>query len=342
MVRIKDVAKFGNVSVSSVSRFLNAPETLRPETFRKVKEAIEALHYSPSPIARSLRTKSTDTIALIIPSLKNMYYIDLYSELYDMASTAGYTVNLLSTNGDHDVLRKYLHELPIQNVDGIMVCYLDDDESMLDDFRNAQKHTPLVLITSMQNRQEFNSIFLDVEEGEMRATQHMIDMGCENLAFVGGKRIGSTIVKQRGFESVLSKNGLKISPEFYFFDRNYFATGFKAVRHFLSLDRQPDGIVCATDDIAIGCVKYLLRSGFKIPGDIKVVGHNGISLIDAIEPSISSLSHPVKDIVEEAMRLLRKQIDHPDARQQQVILYTTLVVNTSTDANAPVRLTEKK
>ncbi len=341
MVRIKDVAKFGNISVSSVSRFLNAPETLRPETFRRVKEAIEALQYSPNPIARSLRTKSTDTIALIIPSLTNMYYIDLYSELYDMAAAAGYTVNLLSTNGDPDVLRKYLRELPFRSVDGIMVCYLDDDESLLDDFRNTQKRTPLVLITSMQNRQEFNSIFLDVEEGERRATLHMIDMGCTRLAFVGGKRIGSTIVKQRAFEQVLSKSGIKLNPNFYFFDQNYFTTGFKAVRHFLTLPEQPDGIVCATDDIAIGCVKYLLRSGFKIPQDVKVMGHNGISLIDAVEPSISSLSHPVSDIAEEAMRLLRKQIDHPNARQQQVILYTSLVVNTSTDVNAPTRLTEK-
>jgi LacI family transcriptional regulator len=207
----------------------------------------------------------------------------------------------------------------------------------MEDFYNVQKQTPLVLITSMPHRQEFNSIFVDVEEGLMRATQHMIDSGCANIAFVGGQYKGSTIVKQKGFEAAMRRNGLEINTKFYFFNKNYFTTGFEAVRYFLGLDKRPDGIICATDDIAIGCVKYLISNGFKIPEDVKLIGHNGISLINAIEPSISSMSHPINDIAEESMRLLHKQMEHPGTKQQ-VILYTTLVINTSTDINAPSHL----
>jgi LacI family transcriptional regulator len=248
----------------------------------------------------------------------------------------GYTLNLMTTNGDDCVLKKYLHDLPLQNIDGIIICYMDY-EDVLDDLRAVQQHTPLVLVTSLPNRQEFDSVFLDVAEGEMRATRHLIDMGCTNIAFVGGQKKGSTLEKLRGFECAMRQSGLEINPSFYFFEKNYFTTGFWAVRQFLSLDTRPDGIVCATDDIAIGCVKYLLRAGYKIPDDVKVMGHNGISLINAIEPSISSLSHPINDIAKETVDLLRKQIQHPNSKRHQVMFYTTLVINTSTDANSPVR-----
>ena len=336
MVKIKDVAKHGRVSISSVSRYFNSPDTLRPETRKKVQEAVETLHYSPSPIARSMRTKSTNTIALIIPSLANLYYIDLYTALLEVAALEGYTVNLLSSNWDHETLRGYLQALPGRNVDGIIVTFLDDDE-LMEDFRTAQKHVPLALVTSVPNRQEFNSVFIDAREGEMRATQHLIDAGCTRIAFVGGRRNPPNLEKQKGFEDAMRQNGLPVVPEFYFFDQNHFSTGFWAVRQFLTLSQRPDGIVCATDDIAMGCVKYLLRKDIRVPQDVKVIGFNGISLINAYEPSISSLEHPIKAIAAEAVGLVCKQIETPRGRRHQVTFRTTLIVNTSTDAEAPTR-----
>jgi DNA-binding LacI/PurR family transcriptional regulator len=266
-----------------------------------------------------------------------LYYIDLYSALYQAAASTGYTINLLATNGNPDLLRKYLRTLPTQSADGLIICFLDEDE-LLEDFRNAQKHMPLVLLTSTPNRQEFNSVFIDAMEGEMRATQHLIDMGCLKIAFVGGHRNTPTLEKQKGFESAMQQNRLPVNPDFYFFGQTHFTTGFWAVRHFLTLKEKPDGIVCATDDIAFGCVKYLVRSGFKIPQDIKVIGFNGISLINTYEPSISSLIHPIKTTAEEAVHLMQELIQHPGARRQQIMLHTELLVNASTDPQAPTRL----
>jgi len=334
--RIKDVAQYGGVSVSSVSRYLNAPDTLRLETRKKIQKAVETLRYSPNPIARSLRTKSTETIALIIPSLDNLYYVDLYSELRQAAAASGYTINLLTSNWNCETMRKYLQVLPNRNVDGIIVTFLDDDE-LIEDFRVTQKYIPLVLVTSTPNRQEFNSIFIDAQEGVSRATQHLIDSGCTRIAFVGGRLNGSTLAKRKGFEIAMRQNSLSVNPEFYFFDKDHFSTGFWAMRQFWNLNKRPDGIVCTMDDIAMGCVKYLLRNGLKIPQDVKVIGFNGISLINAYEPSISSLEHPIKAIASEAVNLVRKQIESPRAKRHQVTLYTTLIVNTSTDVEAPTR-----
>jgi DNA-binding LacI/PurR family transcriptional regulator len=336
MVRIKDVAEYGGISVASVSRYLNSPEKLKPETRMKIREAIEKLRYFPSPIARSLRTKCTETIALIIPSLANLYYIDLYSKLNKNSEDAGYTLNLMSTNHDTNILKRYLRDLRVQNIDGVIICYLDDDD-VLDVIRETQKNIPLVLITSTPHREEFNSVFIDVMEGEVRATQHLIDSGCKHIAFVGGQMNNTTIEKKKGFETAMRKNGLTIEPELFFFAINHFTTGFSAVRHFLTLKKKLDGIVCSTDDIAIGCVKYLIRSGYKIPDDMKVIGHNGISLINAVEPSISSLSHPIKNISKEAMEMIFEQMKNVDAKRRQATFYTSLVVNLSTDRDAPVR-----
>jgi len=283
-----------------------------------------------------MRTNSTNTIALIIPSLANLYYIDLYSALLEAADLNGYTINLFSSKWDHAILRDYLQDLPKRNVDGIIVTFLDDDE-LIDDFRAVQEYLPLVLVTSTPNRQEFNSIFIDAREGEMRATQHLIDVGCTRIAFVGGRRNCPTLEKQKGFEDAMRQNGLPIVPELYFFDKNHFSTGFWAVRQFLTLDKRPDGIVCTTDDIAMGCVKYLLRDEIAVPKNVKVIGFNGVSLINTYEPSISSLEHPVKSIAAEAIDMVKKQFETPRTRVHQVTFRTRLIVNTSTDAEAPTR-----
>lgn len=336
MVRIKDVAELAGVSVSSVSRFLNAPETLKEETRKKVEQAVTSLQYFPSLIARSLRTKATQTIAFIIPSLDNLYYVDVFGALRQEASKKGYTVNLVTTGHDHDTLRRYLNDLSAQSVDGAVIGFLDDDE-VIGDMRIAQKRLPIVLLTSTSGREEFNSIFVDAMEGEMRATQHLIDCGCRRIAFVGGIMNGPTIEKKKGFEAAMRRNNLPIDPELYFFKHNHFITGFWAVREFVTRGKEPDGIVCATDDIAMGCVKHLIRSGYKVPEDVKVIGFNGISLVDIYEPSISSLRHPIHRTAEEAVELLHERILYPNGKTRQVSLYTSLVVNTSTDPEAPAR-----
>ena len=336
MIRIKDVAKHAGVSVSSVSRFLNKPETLKRQTRVKVQKAVEDLEYSPNPIARSLRTKTTNTITFIIPSITNLYYVGMFSTLQQEAFAKGYAVNLIATNSDPEVLRKYLSELPMQNAAGVIIAFLDRDD-VIEDVRLLQHHVPVVMITATPHRQEFDSVFINVMEGEFLATQHLVDIGCTKIAFVGGPKSGPTIEKARGFEAAMRKNNLDIDPDLCYFERNHFTTGFWAVREFISKNKIPDGIVCALDDIAMGCVKYLLRSGIRVPEDVKVIGFNGIPHIHTYEPSISSLRQPVEETAREVMRLLHNRILYPFAAKQQVILETTLIVNNSTDPSAPSR-----
>ncbi len=336
MAKIKDVAQYAGVSTSSISRYLNAPDTLKAETRRKIQEAVERLNYSPSPIARSLRTKSTSTLAFIIPSLSNLYYVDIFTALHSAATARGYTVNLLTTDYDPGILRKYLSELPQQSVDGIIIAFLDNDD-VIDDIRAAGAQAPVVLLTSTPNRQDFSSVFVDAWEGEMRATEHLIEKGCRRIAFVGGARNGPTLEKLRGFESAMRRHGLTIDPAMCYFEHNHFTTGFWAIREFIAKDKMPDGVVCATDDIAMGCAKYLIRSGYKVPEDVKVIGFNGITLINTYEPSISSMRHPIEATAEEVLQLICVKSQHPGAKHQQVTLHTTLVVNRSTDLNAPER-----
>lgn len=336
MTRIKDVAEHAGVSISSVSRYLNNPEALKGPTRTKVQKAVEELGYSPSPIARSLRTKTTNTIAFIIPTITNLYYIDVFNILQREALAKGYALNLLATNSDPQVLRKYLRDLPMQNIDGIIIAFLDEDE-VIEDIHLVQRQVPVVMITSTPHRQEFDSVFINAMEGEMLATQHLIDVGCTKIAFVGGPKNGAAAEKVLGFETAMRKNNMEIDPDLCYFEYNHFTTGFWAVRDFISKNKVPDGIVCALDDIAMGCLKYLLKNGYKVPDDVKVIGFNGIPHIHTYEPSISSLRQPIEETAKEVMRLLHNRILHPFAAKQQIILQTTLIVNNSTDPFAPSR-----
>jgi LacI family repressor for deo operon, udp, cdd, tsx, nupC, and nupG len=331
MARIKEVARLAQVSAASVSRYLNTPHLLSAETKIRIEKAIEELEYVPSQIATSMRTKKTKNLALIIPSISNMYYADLYAAIRNIILNKGYMVDLYTTERDPQTLVKYLKEIPHRQFDGVIIGYLDEPE-LTPELEIAQEKFPLVLITSDPKREKFNNVFYDAKDGIFKATNHLIQIGRKNIAFVSGRR--ETIVAQEkysGYAMAMMKAGLEIKPEYvHFGESNHFRTGFMAVREFVNLPVMPDGIVCIIDDIAIGCIKYLLTNGYKVPQDVSVIGFNGMEILETFEPSISTIQQPVQAIAESAVELLIGNIDYPRSRKRQYIYTGTLVTRNST------------
>ena len=167
------------------------------------------------------------------------------------------------------------------------------------------------------------------------ATRHVIELGHRNIAYIGGPS-GSRISKekQRGFEKALADAGLSLRPECFFEGRYRFETGFNATTEFLRLPSPPTAIVAANDVIAIGCMKYLLMKGKKVPEEMAVIGLDDQPLAATYEPSISTVSIPIADMCAEAVRMLMRRIEKPNARSHKVVMKTELKVRRSTDANS--------
>ncbi|MGA2546577.1 MAG: LacI family DNA-binding transcriptional regulator [Rectinemataceae bacterium] len=330
MAVIKDVARLAGVSTGTVSKYFSNPDTLKEENRKKIETVVRELKYRPSNIARSLRTQKTNLIALIVPDIVNPFYASVYDAVRLAASQYKYKPILYTTEDDLEILKDYLEGDYIHEVDGIILCFLDEDE-IVSDFESIQARIPLVLLSWDMNTKT-DSVVVDLFEGVNTATKHIIQLGHRDIAYVGGpanSRISKE--KQKGFEKALAEAGIGFKAEYFHEGRYRFQTGYEAARGFLRLPNPPTAIVAANDAIAIGCMKYLLQKGLRIPDDVAVIGLDDQPIAAMYEPALSTVSIPIADMGPEAVRMLIKRIEKPHSQKRKLVLKMELILRGSTD-----------
>jgi DNA-binding LacI/PurR family transcriptional regulator len=335
MAVMRDVAKRAGVSTGTVSNFFSNPEGLKIETRKRVALAVRELNYHPSSLARSLRTQMTKLLAMIVPDIVNPFYASLYDAIRFYAAQYGYKPILYTTEDDLEILKGYLEEDYIHEVDGIVLCFLDEDE-IISDFQQIQSRLPIVLL-SWDIHANTDSVVIDVFEAIRTATCHLLDLGHHDIAYIGGppdSRISKE--KKKGYERAMTDAGCVMTPEYLYEGRYRFETGYKAAHRFLRLSKPPTAIVAANDALAIGCIKHILQQGIQIPEDIAVIGLDNIPLATMYQPSLSTVSIPIRNLGEQGIKILMERIKRPRGRRHQVLLKTELIIRSSTYGNASI------
>jgi DNA-binding LacI/PurR family transcriptional regulator len=337
MAVIKDVAKLAGVSVGTVSKYLNNPHSLKSDTLQKVENAINELQYRPSPLARSMRTGKTNTISVVVPDIRNPFFAELYNSIRLASAAKGYTSILYTTEDDLEILKAYLMDVSSHQIDGLILCFVEEDELVDSFIENIQDKVPIVLLNWNINNTKFNSICVDVYEGMLRSTNYLISLGHKNIAYIGGYE-KNTISKEKynGYIKAMEGSGLEIRPELVFRGDFSLKTGYSAARKFSMHSLMPTALVAENDILAIGSIKYFLQSKVSIPDTIAVIGFDNIPLSSMYEPSLSTISLPIDQMGSAAINLLINKVEVPSSKNKQIILKTTLVIRNSTDANAPL------
>lgn len=337
MAVIKDVANLAGVSISTVSKYFNNPGGLSDSYRERVAAAVNELHFEPNPLARGLRTKRTNTIALIVPDITNTFYVEVYNSIRLAAISHGYTTQLYTTEENFNILHELLSQLSSSKIDGMILSFLDEDETV-SLLSHTQTTVPISLL-SWDSETQFNSAVLDLTSTMYQATSYLIHRGHTRIAYVNG-RAGSRISsqKQGGFLKAMADHGLSV-PQDYIYSGNYsFRTGYQAAKQFMNCPVPPSAIVSANDIIAVGCCKYLQINDYRIPQDVSVVGMDGIQLSKIYDPSITTMATPISEMCNEAVNLLLNKIERPTSKTQQTLFSARLVVGRSTDENAPLYL----
>jgi LacI family repressor for deo operon, udp, cdd, tsx, nupC, and nupG len=337
MAVIKDVAKLAGVSTGTVSKYLNNPGTLKDSTKKRVEEAIHVLQYKPSPLARSMRTGRTNNIAVIVPDITNPFFAELYNSIRLSALQKGFTSILYTTEDNQDTLKCYLLETSIRNVDGLILCFLEENETIESLAEAMQEKTSIVQLSWDINNTRFNSIVIDVYEGICKSTNHLIELGHKNIAYIGGPendRISRE--KFKGYTYAMKTSGYYINPDFIFHLNYTLQSGYQAARKLTMLPQMPTALVAENDILAIGSIKYLVQRKINVPDDVAVIGFDNIPISAMYEPSLSTISLPFTQMGNEAINLMASKIEKPSIKNKQIVLKTNLVVRSSTNKNAPV------
>nr|WP_203590314.1 LacI family DNA-binding transcriptional regulator [Streptomyces sp. SID13031] len=333
---VKDVAAAAGVSLGTVSNVLNRPEMVSPTTRAKVEDAMASLGFVRNESARQLRAGSSRIIAYLMLDAGNPFFTDVARGVEEAAQKAGLSVFLCNSNEDAAREADYLDLLEQQRVQGVLITPIDPDSSRL---RNLpDRGTPVVVVDRAIDDGEHCSVAVDDVLGGEVALTHLIELGHQRIAFVGGPNtIGQVTDRRAGARAALQQAGL---PAENLVDvltgALTVAEGRGAGQRLAGLpaDRRPTAAFCANDLLALGLLQQCVSLGLRVPEDLAIVGYDDIEFAAAAAVPLTSVRQPRQLLGRTAAELLLDESSNPDHEHQRVTFTPELIVRTSTRGNA--------
>jgi LacI family transcriptional regulator len=331
-VTLKDVAARAGVHPATASRALS-PETsllVSEDTARRVRDAAKALGYRPNPLARSLRTRRSHTVGVLIPDLNNPLFPPIVRGLEDRLAEAGYVALLGNTDSDEKRERIVFEQMRARHVDGFVLATTHLRSSLLAEAARAD--LALVLMNRMAEDQDFSSVSVDNESGIRMAVSHLAALGHRRIAHIAGPQDLSTgLNRYRGFITAMAASGLPVDPELVVFAMAFSVEeGLRCCRQLLAAPGRCTAVAAGNDMLAVGSYAALDEAGLSCPEDMSVVGFNDMPFIDRLRPPMTTIRFPHYQVGTEAAHLLLERIAGPGGPVKILYLAPELVVRGST------------
>lgn len=330
---MKDVARAANVSIQTVSAVVNDKPEITLETRERVLAAINQLGYRPYKVARSLRTRSTNTIAIILSDITNPFFSTVVSIAEDYAHSAGYSLILYNTHYDGERERYYCQAVLERWIDGLLFVSTLDHVNGLDMVQKAG--VPVVALDRIPDDYIGPSVTLDNVKAGRLAAEHLLELGHTRFAHISGPLdLRLSRERQRGFQEAIGARGLDLGPCIPGDDNWSGASGYRAMQSLLELAARPTAVFAANDRMAIGAMRAIAERGLRIPQDISVVGVDDIELAALHNPSLTTVAQSLTDVATQAVQILLEILKGKDHSQTQVVLDAVLKVRESTGVGA--------
>lgn len=288
-IKLKDIARLANVSITTASYALNNRPEVREETKKRVLDIAREYNYKPSGIARDLKMKKTKTIGLILSNLAGPFYTEIINGIEEITFSSGYNLVVCSSyGGKNSTAVRYLKE---KRTDGILLMASDIEDEII--FKSANSNFPIVLLDRDLKGDYIWSATVDNEKGAYKAVEHLIKLGYSNIGYLSGPNI-SLDNKQRyeGYKKALETNKLKLRNEWIIHGQFTRSGGYTAAQALIAKKSYPEAIFCANDEMAIGAIEAFGDAGIKVPDQIAIVGFDDIELATYITPSLTTVKHP--------------------------------------------------
>jgi len=309
---IKDIAKICDVSVTTVSRTINGREEgVGAKTRKKILAAIKESGYQPNTIARSMITKKTNTIALVIPDICNPFFAELARGVGDICAEQGYHLFLCNTDGSMEQERGQVVFLQEHLVDGIILTTQNsvEDDGIISDL--IKDKFPFVLVERYVEGMDIElQVTIDNAGGIEKVVDYLAKNGHRKIAFVGGP-LDANNAKQRftGYKRGLAKNGLTYDNSLVLSGDYQLKSGYDATTKLLETKRgEFTAIVLANDLMAIGACNAITNMKLKVPEDISVAGFDNLSMTNVIQPRITTAGVPIDKLGRTAAKLLCQRL----------------------------------
>jgi LacI family transcriptional regulator, galactose operon repressor len=329
---LRDVAAAAQVHPATASRALN-PETrllVSEDTARRVTAAAAKLGYRPNPVARSLRTRRSYTIGVLIPDLNNPLFPPIVRGLEDKLATAGYVALIGNTDADASRERLIFEQMRARHVDGFVLATVTLHDRLLAEAAAAD--VPVVLMNRLSQEYSFPSVSVDNDQGARMAVTHLARLGHTRIAHIAGPQEASTGAgRLRGFRDGMAAHQLEVSEDLIVYANRYTVEeGSRCCRELLARNGGFTAVAAANDMLAVGCYAALDEAALQCPDDISVIGFNDMPFIDRLRPPLTTVRFPHYQLGTEAAQLLLERIGERESPVKILYLAPELVVRGST------------
>jgi LacI family transcriptional regulator len=327
LVTIKDVAREAGVSVATVSRVWNDAAFVSPDTRQRVAEVAARLGYSPHGAARSLITRTTHALGVLLPDLYGEFFSEIIRGIDHTAQRNGYHILVSSSHDSKDEIDAALRSMR-GRVDGMII--MSPDLEAQQTLHALQGSFPVVLLNGGAESKAFDTITIENHEGAYAMVRHLVKRGHRRIAMIGGpERNYDAAERLRGYRTALEEGGIRYDDSLVLKGNFSELSGHRAAEALLAIDPRPTAIFAANDSMAIGALSALREHGLRVPEDIAVAGFDDIPMARYMNPPLSTVHVDISKLGERATALLLSSLQEGNRPRQQHQLSTTLVIRSS-------------
>lgn len=330
MANMKQIARMARVSLGTVSHVLNGSAKVREPLRQRVEEAVQAIGYQPSALARGLRRDKTNMIGMIIPDVTNPFFPAVVRGAEDTAFANGYRLVLCNTDNDHAKELAHLTELRTYLPSGLIVIPSDFSDLTRQAEFYQKAGAAVVCVDRLPKRWQGDSVTAANEHGAHAATRHLINLGHRRIAVISGP-LHLTNAEQRlgGFRRAMADAGLTVSPEYLQESRFDLPGGRSSGMLLLRMLPRPTAIFAGNDMIAMGVIQAIRDLSLRCPEDVSVMGFDDLDFAALINPPLASVFQPGYQLGATAARILLDRVQGDKGPARHVVLQTELRIRES-------------
>jgi LacI family transcriptional regulator len=332
---IDDVAREAGVSKATVSAVLNETGAVRTSTRDRVIAAIELMNYRPSRTLPRAPTRRGRSVAILVKEIENPYYADIFSGARAALAEFNYSMLVVSSEGDYETERRAVEVLRDQEVDGLIVTPVFDEQADLSHlFDLKRRNFPFVLLERIRGVPA-SIVDIDNVEASRRAVDHLIELGHTRIVhFAGPAYSMHSAEREDGVRRAFGASALRFSDDSVVTTGAHLEEGYRTGLKVFSErhgDARPTAVTCYNDLVAIGLLRALSELGLRVPDDVAVVGYDDIPILPYLPIPLTTVRVPRFHMGQIAAEMLMRQMTSRETQSlEKVVLEGALVVRGST------------
>jgi LacI family transcriptional regulator len=340
-ITIKDIAKALNFSVSTISKALNNSYEIGPETKQKITEYAKANNYRPNRLAKSLKIGHSNSIGVLVCSyFSSTFLAQILDGVQKASFETGHDIIIMQTFENVENEKACLDSLISKGVDGILMAPVSETSNS--EYLNYihQNHCPIVLFDRFNSALETTKIGVNEYKGAFEATQHLIDINRKRILFITGDKFGDNNQRILGFKKALKNLDIPFNPRYMVYCNlentdEIDAKICQSLQDLTAANIKPNAIFGATDVITTRTLGILANLEIKVPEEIAVIGFANTDIAFSLNPSLSTIRQPAKEI---GFLALNKLINLIETKNKKTPVYETILLDTSIQLRKSTRI----